>query len=542
MHVPKRFSAATSITTIALGVVVFLFFQLKLEGHIFLRESASLILFSGEFVSSYLSKAAPLLAFVDDFLCQFFYLRFLGATIVAVLAMCEFLAWRWALRGSLWALAVAVVDIAFLATNDHSLGMPIGSIAAACLVRLFTIFGKCKSQFLQAFLMISAAAVVTFAIGIHALIGSLCAAAVFIFRRESGKALSACVASLAALAVSLTLSRSMMLTFSQFALSQTAATAFASVVFASLFVSILAQFSVPKFVPVLVSLLCGVGLAFAVPDFHEDRILLIDAEYFFGNHSRVNSLLAEDPNSNYRLACYYQNLESARRGTLSDDLFSHPQASADGLFIVPNPQTSWLTQMSGFEAFALAGCATSAQHCAMLSGTFSPKKRSVRSLEYLRDVNTQCGDSLAAAKYARLLSKSLFHSDLITRNRHSFFRPENDTIFPVADVAVQLRLSYEKTGNAAALDYLLCYDLLTKNIAAFDQDFHKYRPKKIGRHYIEAQLVALKMKGEKPSKGEFSDDDVVRFLDYTKLYAEKRHETLRAKYSDTFWYFYHFSN
>ncbi len=155
MHVPKRFSAATSITTIALGVVVFLFFQLKLEGHIFLRESASLFLFSGEFVSSYLSKAAPLLAFADDFLCQFFYLRFLGAAIVAVLAMCEFLAWRWALRGSLWALAVAVVDIAFLATNDHSLGMPIGSIAAACLVRLFTIFGKCKSQVLEAMLMIS---------------------------------------------------------------------------------------------------------------------------------------------------------------------------------------------------------------------------------------------------------------------------------------------------------------------------------------------------------------------------------------------------
>ncbi len=533
---------ATTIATIALGVVVFVFMQLMCEGTLHLRESSSLFLFCSEYVNSYLEKGAPLLAFFDDFVAQFFYLRYAGAAIIAVLAVCEFVAWRWALRGSMWALLIALTDAAMFVTHEHLLGMPLGSISAAGMVRLFMTFDRCKSGLLGGFLMTSAATVGVMVIGLHATIGAVCAVVLLLFGKRKTRAAGAGVAVVVSLCAALIVRHELMLTFEQLALAQTTQQGLLYTTTAILAATLLSQAKMHTAIPVATAALAGCGIVAQLYSADLELSIYIDSQFYFGNHQNVQKALDKNPQTNMQVACYYRNLESARRGTLADDLLQQRQGLERGLFIVPEPKTSWFSIMAGYEAFALTGCATSAQHSAMLAGTFSPKKHSVRALEYLLEVNTACGDTMAAQKYARLLSKTLYHKTLRKRNLHNFFRPANDTLFSATNLPLQLRLAVRETHNAYALEYLLCYDLLKKRLTTFIEDLEMMRPPHLSDTYQQAILIVSAVQGLDPREWGVEERVYKDFVEYTRLHREGRKDLLDAKYRQTYWHYFNFAD
>jgi hypothetical protein len=73
------------------AILCIAFFQFFYPYHLFIKEQLQLFLFTSEYFISYLSKPASLASYLGDFFTQFFYLRWGGAIVLALLLCVEWL-------------------------------------------------------------------------------------------------------------------------------------------------------------------------------------------------------------------------------------------------------------------------------------------------------------------------------------------------------------------------------------------------------------------------------------------------------------------
>jgi hypothetical protein len=101
-----------------------------------------------------------------------------------------------------------------------------------------------------------------------------------------------------------------------------------------------------------------------------------------------------------------------------------------------------------------------------------------------------------------------------------------------------------------AVDYLLCFHLLSKNVDAFVSDFeHYYSPGPnplLPKVYQEGLLIKIASGEKKPgdfSRYRFSPELVREMADYSKMYQENNGKgaALYEKYGETYWFYYHFA-
>ena len=98
-----------------------------------------------------------------------------------------------------------------------------------------------------------------------------------------------------------------------------------------------------------------------------------------------------------------------------------------------------------------------------------------------------------------------------------------------------------------ACDYLLCFDLLIKDIGAFAGDYREFAAKKFpSRLYAEGLLIYLA--GKKASLDEVEKWNIPpqvldEFGDYTRLYEANGGDgaPLQAKYGKTYWFYFHYA-
>jgi hypothetical protein len=122
----------------------------------------------------------------------------------------------------------------------------------------------------------------------------------------------------------------------------------------------------------------------------------------------------------------------------------------------------------------------------------------------LAEINMINGDTQAALKYLRMLQKTWLYKGWAEQRmpgkedikvqgwlkRKRALLPVQDSLRSTNDHVFSLRvLLNSHPDNNMALDYLLCYDLLSKDLTAFMKDYEMY--KKIGaevpnRLYSEA--------------------------------------------------------
>lgn len=298
----------------------------------------------------------------------------------------------------------------------------------------------------------------------------------------------------------------------------------------------------------------SLNLRGADPD--RETILSLAVEAGRGNWNEV-SRRAEAAGLHNPIATYYANIASSKQGRLPENLLKFYQPFSGGLFLPVNPQSDWLNIFFSNEVFYHLGDLNLAQHSAMLGMIFSPRHRSAQMTRRLAEINLLRGDTAAAGKYLRMLDATLFHRRWAERRRklppaHTQIIAR-DTLRTAADYAASLELLAESNPEASyALDYLLCFHLLNKDIPAFAAAYSRYRKDRAAAGgYIPplyAEALLIRAAAEEASVQELQSygvppGTIAAFMDYTRLYEQSKGGSplLRERFGGSYWFYYHFA-
>ena len=286
------------------------------------------------------------------------------------------------------------------------------------------------------------------------------------------------------------------------------------------------------------------GKAWSVPQFKYERVLGLDTEACREHWDKVLQLSKVDLYTEEASYCY--NLALAMKGRLGDDLFDHSQNYHYSLLFPASSDQTVMTNAMAGEAWFQLGDMTVAEQSAITSLQASPKHTGARYLVRLARVNLISGEDGAAMKYLTILGKTLFYGkwarSMMPGRQDEAVRVQlSDAHARLArkDIVHQLDRPREQLlglleadpTNAAARNYLLCYDLLTYDLDAFMQDFTPDMIK--GRLYQEAVLLWLTLQGR------LTPDEISRYgMDLSVSDRMNRFGLNPGAFKNTYWYYY----
>lgn len=278
------------------------------------------------------------------------------------------------------------------------------------------------------------------------------------------------------------------------------------------------------------------------PDKEKDLLLGLCVEADRGNWDKLTEMTAEDRKT--ELGTYFHNLANAVMGRLPNCLMDYYQPFERGLFLPVNENsTPFIIAQSG-EVWYRLGELTMAEHSAMLGLAFSPNKAGDKFLRRLADINFINGDEEAAMKYAKLLGE--YPEWTADKIQIKSFLPREDIVHPASGIRPTLQnLLRANSANLMAYQYLLCFDLLVKDLDSFIEDYSGNMPS--SRLYEEAALVYLAAHNDitpdniqkyQISRGTWED-----FNAYTDIFNanEGKGGALQDKFGKTYWFYYHYA-
>jgi len=307
-----------------------------------------------------------------------------------------------------------------------------------------------------------------------------------------------------------------------------------------------------------------VGLKLST-NLQREKILGMATEADFENWNKVLKM-AEKSEIKNPIATYYTNLALSKQMQLGDRMMEFYQPFTSGLFLPVNPKSNWFITFFSSDVYYHIGDMNMAQHSAMLGMTFSPYQRSARLVQRLIEINLVSEDIPAAMKYIRMLESSLFHREKAVQLKEMALTTNPDN-YPwlqnkrkqihTSDILLSSRIPQTtlellvKTNpdNREALDYLLAYHLMNKNIQGFFNVYSTYCKGKtnyLPKVYAEALLIyfaSSKTQPEEISKYNVNPLIINDFTEYTQLYESTKGnlELLQEKFPHTYWLFYHFA-
>lgn len=118
------------------------------------------------------------------------------------------------------------------------------------------------------------------------------------------------------------------------------------------------------------------------------------------------------------------------------------------------------------------------------------------------------------------------------------------------DYLVSLKfLAEQHPDNLIAVDYLLCYLLLNKDLKQFCENYDRFYlslNRKAPKVYAEALLIQLVASGasqEEAMKYNMDAKTIKQFAEYTNEYDKSSGDinALSKKFAQTYWFYYHFA-
>lgn len=279
--------------------------------------------------------------------------------------------------------------------------------------------------------------------------------------------------------------------------------------------------------------------AFGEPDDNTEWLFSLAVESDRGNWNKVAELTATDRIS--EIGTYYHNLANAMHGCLADSLMYYYQPFERGLFLRLGEDVSRFEMAQTGEVWWQLGELTMAEHHTMLGMIFSPNQGGQRYFRRLAEINLAKGDTRAAGKYLQLLDEPVGD---YWRTRTAL-APKADAIHSAGDVRTPLLMLLEANpGNSLAYEYLLCYDLLTKNITAFARDYVTGR--KHSRLFEEAALIYMASTGNTGDEWiehfEVQYDTFLEFRAFTDAFEKGESlDSLREAFGNSYWFYYKFA-
>jgi len=300
--------------------------------------------------------------------------------------------------------------------------------------------------------------------------------------------------------------------------------------------------------------------AWGKPNFYLEHLLAMDTNAYYGRWEKVSQLAQKDVRTG--IGTYYYNLSNAMKGQLPEKLMNYYQPFSKGLFLPVDPSGNYLSFMAVNELWFQLGDMTLAEHSGILGMISTSNHRSARMLKRMAEINLINGDEEAALKYLRMLQKTWKHKQWAEKripgqqtpaiqqwleNKRQYI-PKSDTLRASADARLSLRhLLKSNPDNHLAYHYLLCYELLNKDIASFVEDFipGKGIPCRL---YHEAMLIHLIRQNGNLTEDDFktyqfTPEVLQDFQDYTRIYEQNQGNgaALQAQYGKTYWFYYHFA-
>lgn len=295
------------------------------------------------------------------------------------------------------------------------------------------------------------------------------------------------------------------------------------------------------------------------PDKASEQIMGMVVEADRENWAKVSALAAEKDLKS-EIGTYYYNLANAMQDRLPDRLMDYYQPFERGLFLPVGPSSSPFQIACAGDVWFALGYMPLAERDAMLGMLFSPAHTGPRYLRRLAETNLVTGDFEAAAKYLRILLNSRSDRKWAQERLPGQWNPEYqlriaekrnlapqfDLVHGMdqAQLVLRILLSSNHT-NKTALDYLLCYDLLTKDLDAFVGDYDPSLTS--SRLYEEAMLIFL------AAKGGMNEENFVHyhiasqtFQDFNRFVTIYKRDggaarNLTDEFGKSYWYFFYFA-
>ncbi|MDR1357198.1 MAG: DUF6057 family protein [Tannerellaceae bacterium] len=503
----------------------FSFFQFVLPYHLFFKEQMQLFLLTKEYFLSYAGKPAWAACYAGDFLTQFFYLRGGGAATLTLALCLEYALWVTVLRhiglkryAAFSALLPVVADGFLHCGLYYELPASISVIIVLAAFEAFILIKRPVAAFIAGIALLpvlytmAGVSFLLFPVLIH----------IYMWRKgECGRIYLTAITITTALSAGIypaTVRSHYLLTPEQ-----------------------AYRYPFPA------------SLNVRGADLDREKILSLSVEAARGRWDEVGRR-AQAAGMDNPVVTYYANIALSKQGRLPDELLNYYQPFTGGLFLPVNPQSGRLTIFFSNEVFYHLGDMNMAQHSAMLGMIFSPRHRSSSLVKRLAEISHINGDTAVARKYLRMLDATLFHRRWAKRFEQMPPEPTSpvadDILRSSSDYATSLEWLVENNpDDRYALDYLLCYHLLNKDIAAFVTVYDRYRKGKAGhlpRIYGEALLIMLAA-GKAPAAELQSygirDELVSAFIEYTGIYERSNGvpDMLSERFGKSYWFYYHFA-
>lgn len=278
------------------------------------------------------------------------------------------------------------------------------------------------------------------------------------------------------------------------------------------------------------------------PDKEKDHLLGLCVEADRGNWDKLVEMTAEDRRT--EMGTYFHNLANAVLGRMPDCLMDYYQPFERGLFLPVNEDSSPFVIAQSGEVWYRLGELTMAEHSAMLGMAFSPNKNGKKFLRRLADINFINGDIEATKKYAGLLGE--YPEWTADKVQIKAFLPQEDIIHSASGIRPVLKnLLRSNSANLMAYQYLLCFDLLVKDIDSFIEDYDENMPS--SRLYEEAALIHMAandaLTPDNILKFNISESTWKDFNTYSEIYKanEGKGHALQERFGKTYWFYYNYA-
>ena len=299
--------------------------------------------------------------------------------------------------------------------------------------------------------------------------------------------------------------------------------------------------------------------AWGKPDRDAEQILGMIVEAGEENWQKVADLAARKDLHN-EVGTYYYNLANAMLGQLPDRLMDCYQPFERGLFLPVGPESTPFKIACASDVWFALGDMTMAERDAMLGLLFSPAHNGSRYLRRLAETNLVSGDYEAASKFLRMLANTRADRDWARQRFPDAWSPQYrqrieekraclprfDLVHGMDQTPLILRILLSSNpDNKLALDYLLCYDLLTKDLDAFVADFDPSRT--ASPLYEEAMLIFLAAKGgmtpDNLAHYHISAANFERFNRFVARYKQDRGAgtKLSDEFGRSYWYYFYYA-
>ena len=304
----------------------------------------------------------------------------------------------------------------------------------------------------------------------------------------------------------------------------------------------------------------GTLFTFKVADFAKEEWMRYDFMVRMQMWNRI--MMAADlrnPTDAKSVSCL--NLALSKTGRMADSQFEYAQIGEEGL--LPEFELDFINPVSTGEIFWHLGMVNTAQRYAFEAQEAIPDfQKSARCYQRLVQTNIVNGDWDVARKYLKALSHALFYRKW-ARQTEAFLdsgeifdrRPElarardlrlkeHDFLFSESEMDSMLGLlKVENPSNTMALDYLMAWCLLRKDLDRFVECISLVEAPQMPKAYQEALLLRWVL-----THSDFdglpvylSRERALRIRSFIQnLQAGKGEADMRRDFGDTYWFYYYY--